>query len=104
MVPNKIDRTANNIHGMYSSLGFTSTQKPVTGFGHIVFFNKSGSLKDRITHCEFVVSSMPKLISLGARGGRFTKGRVMYREVEDRATMKVVDYADALAFARKLEE
>ena len=104
MLPDKIDRTAQGLYYLYKVSDFILWDKPVTGFGHVVFFNKTGSPRNRITHCEFVVSSLPKLISLGARGGRFTKGRVMYREVEGRTNMKIVAYADTLGFARKMEE
>lgn len=104
MLPDSVDRTAHSLWLLYSKHGFLSQELPDgRDLGCLVFFKPNGE-SNRITHCEMVVSKLPKLISLGARGGRFTKGRVMYRPVEGRHNMTLVGFSDVWALSNKLEE
>jgi len=95
MLPDKVDRTAQSLYNLYKSEGLITLKPPEShDMGCLVFFHPL-SRPGKITHTEMLLSRLPELISLGARGGRFTRGRVMIRPVHKyRRNMTLAGYAD----------
>lgn len=95
MLPNTTDRTAQNLWNLYKSENLISLEPPEGhDTGSLVFFHPPGR-PEKITHVEMLLGRLPELISLGARGGRFIRGRVMIRPVHKyRRKMEVAGFAD----------
>ena len=101
MLPDKADRTAQGLYNLYKSEHLVSLEPPESHCeGCLVFFHPLGR-PEVISHVEMLLGRLPELISLGARGGRFIRGRVMIRPVlKYRRNMVVAGYADTWAWPK----